>query len=74
MGVMPGGYDYAFKVAAHDELLEHWTHGRLRVPVHERVGFERVPDAIAMLSQGGIMGKVAVTVGGDTERPIAPTS
>jgi len=65
VGVMPSDYDHAFKVAAHDELLEHWKHGRLRVPVHERLAFERVPDAIALLTQGGVKGKLAICVGGD---------
>ena len=65
MGVMPSGYDYAFKAAAHDELLEHWEHGRLRIPVHARMAFERVPEAIDLLSQGGVMGKVAVCIAGN---------
>jgi len=62
MGVMPGGYDYAFKVSAHDELLEQWSRGDLRVPVYERFDFEHVPDAIELLTQGRVMGKVAVVI------------
>lgn len=68
MGVIPTRYDYAFKAAAQDELLDYWTKGRLRVPIYERIPFERVPDAIELLSQGGIMGKVAVVVGDGRER------
>lgn len=62
MGVMPGSYDRAFKVAAHESLLEHWQRGRLRVPIHERFDFEDVPKAIDALSQGSVMGKIAVIV------------
>ena len=62
MGVMPGSYDRAFKVAAHESLLEHWQRGQLRVPIHERFDFEDVPKAIHALSQGSVMGKIAVIV------------
>jgi NADPH2:quinone reductase len=62
MGVMPGSYDREFKVAAHEKLLEHWRNGRLRVPVHARVDFERVPAAIDLLLKGDVTGKVAVVL------------
>jgi NADPH2:quinone reductase len=62
LGVMPSGYDRAFKVAAHENLLALWKSGRLRVPVHKRFDFEHVPDAIDLLSSGNVMGKVVVIV------------
>jgi NADPH2:quinone reductase len=68
MGVIPSGYDYAFKVAAHDKLLEQWKRGALRAPVYRRFGFEHVPDAIALLAQGSVMGKVVISLGGNAER------
>ncbi len=68
MGVMPGSYDRAFKVAAHESLLEHWQRGRLRVPIHERIDFEQLPTAIDSLSQGKVVGKVAVMLD-DAARP-----
>jgi NADPH2:quinone reductase len=68
MGVMPGGYDYAFKVSAHDQLLEHWSRGSLRAPVYKRIDFEHVPDAIDLLTQGSVMGKIAVVIGSNTDR------
>ena len=68
MGVIPSGYDYAFKVAAHEKLLEQWKRGALRAPVYRRFDFEHVPDAIALLAQGSVMGKVVISLGGEAER------
>jgi len=61
LGVMPGGYDRAFKTTAHAALLEHWSAGRLRVPLCERFPFGSVPDALERLAAGDVLGKVAVT-------------
>lgn len=61
LGVVPSGYDRAFKEEAHAALLEHWSAGRLRVPVHENVPFERTPDAVELLAGGGVTGKVVVS-------------
>jgi NADPH2:quinone reductase len=60
LGVMPGGYDRAFKTSAHAALLEHWSAGRLHVPISERVAFERTPDALEQLAGGRVLGKLAV--------------
>ena len=60
LGVMPGGYDRAFKLAAHGALLEHWSAGRLRVPLAEVVSFGAVPAAVARVAEGGVLGKLAV--------------
>lgn len=62
LGVIPSGYDRAFRERAHAALLEHWHAGRLRVPVHRRLAFEEVPDAVAAVAQGHAMGRVIVDV------------
>jgi NADPH2:quinone reductase len=62
VGVMPQGYDRKFKEAAHAALLEHWSAGRLQIPIHEVLPFERVPDAIEVLATGAAKGKVVVQV------------
>lgn len=62
IGVMPSGYDRKFKEEAHEALLEHWSAGRLQIPIHEVFPFERVPDAIEVLATGAACGKVVVQV------------
>jgi NADPH:quinone reductase len=60
IGVIPGGYDRAFRERAHTALVQHWSAGRLRVPIHRRFAFERVPDALAEVVRGDVLGKVIV--------------
>ena len=62
VGVMPSGYDRKFKQDAHAALLEHWSAGRLQIPIHEVFPFERVPEAIEVLARGGARGKVVVEI------------
>ncbi|MBW2360513.1 MAG: NADPH:quinone oxidoreductase family protein, partial [Deltaproteobacteria bacterium] len=62
IGVMPNGYDRKFKEDAHAALLEHWSAGRLQIPIHEIFPFERVPDAIGVLAERGAQGKIVVEV------------
>jgi NADPH2:quinone reductase len=62
MGVMPGGYDRAFREQAHAELLSHWHAGSLHVPVHRVFGFGEVPAAVAELAAGRVKGKTVVSL------------
>jgi NADPH2:quinone reductase len=62
LGVMPGGYDRAFREEAHAGLLEHWRAGRLRTPVHAVLPFARAPEALEIVARGSAMGKVIVAL------------
>jgi len=62
VGVMPSGYDRAFKERSHAALLDHWSAGRLQIPIHGVFPFENVPDAIEVLARGEAQGKVVVEV------------
>lgn len=61
LGVIPSGYDRAFKESAHGALLEHWSAGRLRIPVAESFPFDAAPHALERVAAGGVLGKIAVT-------------
>lgn len=63
VGVMPSGYDRAFKQEAQDALLAHWRAGRLRVPVDAELPFESLPEGLARLAGGGVMGRLVLRVG-----------
>ena len=65
VGVMPSGYDRAYKEAAHARLVELWSDGRLRIPVHGVLPFERLPDAVDVLARSGARGKVVVAIAGE---------
>ncbi len=62
VGVMPGGYDRAFKERAQDELVERLQRGELRAPVHRVVPFEDLPLGLAELARGDAMGKLVLAV------------
>lgn len=62
MGVMPGGYDRAFKEEA-QARLEAWLRaGRLRVPLARTVPFESLPAGLEALAAGGMTGRIALSV------------
>lgn len=63
LGVMPGGYDRAFKAQAQDSLLAHWRAGALRVPVARVLAFDALPEGLETLAAGGVMGRLVVRVG-----------
>lgn len=65
IGVMPSGYERTFKEEAQAALLDHWRAGRLRTVVHEAVPFDRLPDALARVAEGRVMGKVVLRPDGD---------
>jgi NADPH2:quinone reductase len=62
VGVMPGGYDRPFKLRMHEFLVERWRRGELRVPIHAVRPFEELPDALAELASGGVIGKSMLQV------------
>ena len=62
MGVMPGGYDRAFKAEA-QARLEGWLRdGRLRVPLSRTVPFAELPAGLEALAAGGMTGRFALSV------------
>ncbi len=68
LGVVPSGYDRAFREAAQSGLVEHWRSGRLRCAVHAALPFERAPDAVELVAGRQATGRVVVRVGaGDSE-------
>ena len=62
VGVIPGGYDRAFKLAAQEELMAHRAAGALRVPLGDRFAFDALPDALEQLARGGVLGKSVLQV------------
>ena len=62
MGVIPSGYDRAFRLSAHKELLALHERGAIRVPVTAESPFSALPDALAALAAGEVSGK-AVLIG-----------
>ncbi len=63
MGVMPSGYDRAFRLDAQARLLELHASGELRVPVDRVYPFEETPAAVERVASGEALGKVVVAVG-----------
>ena len=57
MGVMPSGYDRAFRCEAQQTLLSHVREGALRVPVERELPFEKLPDGLEALAGGAATGK-----------------
>ena len=62
VGVLPGGYDRSFKLAAQEELMAYRKAGALRVPLGERFAFDALPDALEQLARGGVLGKSVLQV------------
>ena len=60
MGVIPSGYDHAFRLAAHKELLALHSRGAVRVPVASETPFTALPDALAALAAGDVLGKAVL--------------
>ena len=65
MGVMPGGYDRAFKQAAQTEMMELVRNGSIHVPVGGVFPFEKLPEALTELASGRSTGKLVLEVGGN---------
>ena len=62
MGVMPGGYDRAFKAEAQARLEGWLREGRLRVPLSRTVPFAELPAGLEALAAGGMTGRFALSV------------
>ena len=62
LGVVPSGYDRAFKEAAQERLLEWWRQGEVVIPVDEAVAFGALPEALERLKAGGVRGKLTLVV------------
>ncbi len=74
VGVIPSGYDRAFKERAQAVLLDWWRSGRLRIAVDELVPFEALPGALERLAANQVKGKLALAVdpGATAPGPAAP--
>lgn len=62
VGVIPSGYDRAFRCEAQRALLAHLQAGRLRVPVQRSFPFEDLPAALEQLAGGQVLGKLVLSV------------
>ncbi len=63
LGVIPSGYDRAFRVDAHARMMALHREGGLRVPVGQRSPFESLPEALEALARGEVQGKSVLEVG-----------
>jgi len=70
VGVIPSGYDRAYKERAQARLVEWWRAGKLRIFVDEVVPFAALPDALERLAANKVKGKLALSV--DPGSPGAP--
>jgi NADPH2:quinone reductase len=62
MGVMPGGYDRAFKEQAQAWLCAQWRAGALRVPIARSLPFEALPEGLEALAEGSVRGRWVLNV------------
>jgi NADPH2:quinone reductase len=62
VGVIPSGYDRAYKERAQAVLVDWWRAGRLRIAVDEVVPFAALPDALERLAANQVKGKLALAV------------
>lgn len=69
VGVIPSGYDRAFKERAQARLLEWWRAGKLRIAVDELVPFDALPEALERLAANRVKGKLALAVDGRASQP-----
>jgi NADPH2:quinone reductase len=69
VGVIPSGYDRAFKEAAQERLVGWWREGRLTVHVDEMVPFDALPAALERLANNEVHGKLVLQVHPDATAP-----
>lgn len=74
VGVIPSGYDRAFKERAQARMVGWWREGRLRIPVDELVPFAALPDALERLAANQVKGKLAVAVDPKATCHASPTA
>ncbi len=60
VGVMPTGFDRAFRDAAQAEMINLLKSGTIRVPIGQVFDFDGLPDALETLASGSVMGKLVV--------------
>ncbi len=60
MGVMPGGYDRAFRECAQEALLSQYRAGTIRVPLHRSLDFRQLPRGLEDLANSVAMGKIVL--------------
>jgi NADPH2:quinone reductase len=60
LGVIPGGYDRAFKEGTQEYLLSQYRAGTIRVPVHRSLSFRQLPRGLEDLANGVAMGKIVL--------------
>ncbi|MGH0028865.1 MAG: NADPH:quinone oxidoreductase family protein [Myxococcota bacterium] len=63
LGVVPSGYDRAFRREAQRELLAHRERGALRVPVDRVLSFDALPEGLTALARGRARGKWVLSGG-----------
>jgi len=69
MGVIPTGYDRAFKEKAQARMVAWWEEGRIRIPVEPPVAFEDLPAALERLLAGQVKGKLTMIVSPEASAP-----
>ena len=62
VGVIPSGYDRAFKQQAQDWLLPRFQSGELRVPIARRHAFDALPAGLTALEAGDVSGRCVLEV------------
>jgi NADPH2:quinone reductase len=72
VGVIPSGYDRAFKERAQERLLGWWREGKLRIHVDELVPFEALPAALERLAANQVKGKLALAVDPKATSHVSP--
>jgi NADPH:quinone reductase len=70
VGVIPSGYDRAYKERAQAQLLAWWRSGALRIEVDELVPFAALPDALERLASNQVKGKLALAVDPNASAPV----
>jgi NADPH2:quinone reductase len=60
VGVMPSGFDRAWKDASQTEMLALLKSGEIRVPIGRVFDFDDLPAALETLASGRVMGKLVV--------------
>ena len=66
LGVIPSGYDRAFRSQTQRELVALHARGAITVPVRRTWRFEELPDALASLARGDAIGKLVLRMGDTT--------
>jgi NADPH2:quinone reductase len=62
LGVIPSGYDRAFKEQAHSFLMERVRAGALRVPVARVLPFDTLREGLSALERGDVMGRLVLAI------------